>query len=92
MIKKVEIGRRIHTGCLLLTIASNGANDGVLLSAEIVEGTIGVSFSLSSFVLGLSGSMFLLARIGPRLGAGQATHRLDDGALEGVELPRDFAI
>lgn len=83
---------KLHTGCLLRTVTSNSANDGVLLSAETVDRTVGVSLRLGSLVLGLPSGVFLLARLGPRLGAGQATHGLDNGALEGVELPGGFTI
>lgn len=57
--------RGIHTGYLLLTIASNSAHDGILLAAETVERTVGVSLDLSGFILSLTGSVFLLARLGP---------------------------
>lgn len=86
------MGRRVHTGCLLLTIPSDGANDGVLLSADTVGRTVDVSLGLSSLVLGLAGSVLLLARVGPRLGACRVAHSLDSGSLEGVELPGGFAI
>jgi len=65
MVEKLPMLRGIHTGCLLLTIASNCANDGVLLAAEAVERTLGVSFGLSGIILGLPGSVFLLAGLGP---------------------------
>lgn len=57
--------KKIHTGYLLLTIASNRANDGILLAAETVDSTLDVSLGLSGIILGLSGSVFFLARICP---------------------------
>ena len=55
----------IHTGYLLLTIAGNSADDGILLAAKTVERTIGVSLDLSGFILSLPGGVFLLAGLGP---------------------------
>jgi hypothetical protein len=82
----------IHTGYLLFAIASNSANDGILLAAEAVERTLGVSLGPSGIVFSLAGSVFLLARVGPRLGPGHVAHGLDNGTLEGVVLPGGFAI
>ena len=88
----MKIGRRIHTGCLLFTIAGYSADDSILLSPETVDGTIGIFLGLGSLVLGLPRNVFLLARLAPRLIAGQVTDSLDGCALEGVELPRGLAI
>ena len=61
----MKIGRGIHTGCLLLTIADYSADDGILLSPETVEGTIGVFLGLASLVFRLPRNVFLLARLAP---------------------------
>lgn len=57
--------RGIHTGYLLLTIASNSANDVILLAAETVDRTLGVPLGLSGITLSLPGRVFLLAGLGP---------------------------
>jgi len=73
-------------------VASDGANDGVLLSANAVSGTLSVTLGLGSLVLGLSSSVLLLARALPAGSAGQVTNALNDVALGRVELSGSLAI
>lgn len=92
MIGNLPMVRGVHTGCLLLTVPNNSANDGILLAGEAVDCTLGVPLGLSGIVLSLPRCVFLFAGLGPCLGAGQVTHILDNCALERVVLPGGFAI
>ena len=84
--------QKVHTGCFLLTIASNSANDGIFLPTETVFSAFSVSLCPSSGVLGLAGSVLLSARVRPRLRTGHITESLNDGALERVELAGGFTV
>ena len=53
------------TGRLLLTVTSDGANNGILLPANAVERAFGVTLGLRSFDLSFAGSVLLLARLRP---------------------------
>jgi len=77
---------------LLGPVASDSADDGVLLSTDAVGGTLGVALGLGGLVFGLSGSVFFPARLLPAGCAGQATNALDDIALGRVELSGSFAL
>lgn len=76
---------------LLLAVAHDGADDGVLLAGEAVHGALGVAFGLGGLVLGLALGVLLLARLGPGLGARQVANGLDGGAFERAELAIDLA-
>jgi hypothetical protein len=59
------------TGRLLLTIAGDGADDGIFLASHTVHGTLSVSFSTSSIVFSLAGGVLLLTGLLPVLRTGK---------------------
>lgn len=67
-------------------VASDGADDGILLSANAVDDTLSVAFRLGSFVLALACGVLLFTRLLPGSGAGQVADTFDDVALGGMEL------
>lgn len=69
------------TGRLLLTVTSDGTNDGILLPANAVESAFGVTLGLRSCDLSFASNVLLLARILPRLAAGYIANSLDESTL-----------
>jgi hypothetical protein len=63
----VERGsRKMHTTDFLLTIASDGTEDSVLLADQTVCSTVDVVLGASRVVLGLAGSVLFAAGLLPR--------------------------
>ncbi len=83
--------KRLLTSGLLLTVTGEGTDNGILLAAEAVDGTLRVALGLSSVVLGLALSVFVTTRCLPRLSTGQVADCLDDGALCRVVLTGGLA-
>lgn len=75
-----------RTRRFLRAVTSHSTHYRILLAANAVHGTLGVSLSLSSVVLDLTLGVFLLAGLLPRLGAGEVADRLDGGTLGRVIL------
>ena len=74
-----------------MPVAGQRADDGILLARDAVRRALDVRLGLGGFVLRLARSVLLLPGLGPRGSAGNVADGLDDGALDGVELSRDFA-
>lgn len=72
------------TGKLLLLVASDGANDVVDLTRDLVLGALGVTLSLGGLVLGLALGVLLLTGLLPFGGAGDVADGLLDGTGDGV--------
>lgn len=71
---------------MLSLIASDSADDRVLVASDPVGRALCVSFGLSSLVFALTLGVLLLARCLPRLGAGDVADSLDDVSLGRVVL------
>jgi len=71
---------------LLRLVASDGADDGILLAGKAVDTALYVRLALSGLDLSLAGDVLLAARVDPGLRACDVADGLDDGALGGVEL------
>lgn len=87
-------GRRrveIHTADLLLTITSDGAEDGVLLSDDAVCGSVDVVLCASGVVLGLAADVLFTAGLLPGGSPREVTNCLYDGTLDRVELTSGLA-
>lgn len=76
---------------LLLPVARDGADDGVHLARDAVDGALNVILRLGGVVLGLALDVLFPPGLLPGLGAGQVADRLDGRALEGVVLARGLA-
>jgi len=87
----VSIRKKKNTRSLLLLVGCDGTNDSILPTAEAVTSALDVTLGLRSFVLSLSGCMFLFARLLQTGGTSYVANRLDDVALGRMELTRDFA-
>ncbi len=75
----------------MLPVASDGADDGVHLAGDAVDGALDVVLRLGGVVLGLALDVLFPARLLPGLGAGQVADGLDNGALERVVLAGSLA-
>jgi hypothetical protein len=84
--------RKLRTTDFLLTIASDGTEDGVLLAGQTVCSTVDVVLGASSVVLGLAGSVLFAAGLLPRGGPCEVTNRFDDGTLDGMVLASGLAV
>ena len=91
LLHSTQRARMMLTCSLLLAVARDGTDDGILLAAETVHGALGVSLGLGGVVLCLALGVLVPARGGPGLGAGEVADRLDDGALDGVVLTGGLA-
>ena len=69
-----------------MTVASDSADDAILLALDAVDGTLSVALRLGGLDLGLTGSVLLLAGLGPGVGACHVADGLDNGTLDGVVL------
>ena len=77
---------------MLLFVGCDSTNDSILPTADAVTSAFDVTLGLRSFVFSLSGCMFLFARLLQTSGTGDVANRLDNVALGGMELTRDFAV
>ena len=73
----LRYGRRL-TFHLLLAVAGEGADDGILLPSDAVSCTLSEGLSRGSLVLGLTLGVLLLARLGPGAGVGEVADGLHD--------------
>ena len=74
-----------------MTITSDRTENGVLLAGYAVCGTIDIVLGASCIVLGLPGSVLFAARLLPGGSSCEISNRLNDGALDGVELAGGLA-
>lgn len=74
-----------------MSIASNSADNSVLLPYDTILGTLNVSLGLSSLVLGLALSVLVTAGGLPRLGTSEVADGLDYGTLQRVILTGSLA-
>lgn len=81
----------VLTRSFLLLVATNSANNSVLLPYDAILGALSVALSLSSPVLGFALSVLVTARGLPRFGAGHVADGLDGVALHGVVLTSGLA-
>ena len=80
------------TGHLLLPVASNGADDGILLPRHTVDCAVDVLFRLRGLVFGLSLLVLFASRLLPGLEPGRVANYLDHGTLNGVVLAGGLAV
>ena len=80
-----------RTSSLLLAIASNSPEHGVLAPANAVLDALDVALGLRGVVLGLALGVLLLPGLLPGGRAGQVANRLYDVALGGVPLAGGLA-
>jgi hypothetical protein len=80
-----------HTADLLLAIAGDGAEDGVLLSDDAVCSSVDVVLCASGVVLGLAAGMLFAAGLLPGGSPSEVTNCLYDGTLDRVELASGLA-
>ena len=83
--------KKITRGFLFL-VACDSTNDSILPTADAISSAFDVTLGLRSFILSLSGCMFLFARLLQTRGTGYVANRLDDVALGGMELTRNLAV
>ena len=76
----------------MLTVAGNGADDGVLLATKAVGSALDVGLGLGGLVFDLALGVLLLARLRPGGRTSDITDGLDDGTLEGVVLAGDLPL
>jgi hypothetical protein len=76
---------------LLLSVANDSTDDGVLLSGQAIQGPFRVTFDLSGIILGFTSGVLFLARFLPGSRTSHVADSLDDGAFDGVKLARSFA-
>jgi hypothetical protein len=92
----MKVPKRYRLKCLtrslLLAVASDSADNGVLLSTEAVGGAFSVTLGLGGLVLGLALGVLFTAGLGPRLKASGIADSLDDVALGGVVLTGGLAV
>ena len=66
---------------LLLTVTSDGADNGILLPGNAVGGAVDVILGLRGGLLSFASSVLLLAGLSPRLAAGHLANLLDQSTL-----------
>ena len=88
----LQLTSGLLTGHLLLPVASNGANDGILLPRHTVDSAVDVLLRLRGLVLGLSLVVLFASGLLPGLEPGRVANHLDHGTLHGVVLAGGLAV